>query len=80
MNFFTCTNLYIHCENIFQKRISNSAVPVMGTDEFGMPCRSSKICGKYHIIGHLQAATRTVFQDGFNEIRVGILQEIEVAG
>jgi hypothetical protein len=46
---------------------SNSAV--MGTDEFGMPCRAVKQHGTYHIVGHLQAAPRTVFQKGMEESR-----------
>ena len=46
---------------------SNSAF--MGTDEFGIPCRATKIDGRYHVLGHLQAAPRTVFQTGFNEAR-----------
>jgi len=45
-----------------------SNLAFMGTDEYGIPCRSSKIGGKYHIGGHLQAAPRTVFQNGFNEL------------
>jgi hypothetical protein len=40
----------------------------MGTDEYGLPCRAVKIGGYYHIVGHLQAAPKTVFQNGFNEV------------
>jgi len=39
---------------------SNSSV--MGIDEYGLPCRAVKI------VGHLQAAPKTVFQNGFNEV------------
>jgi hypothetical protein len=44
---------------------SNSSV--MGTDEFGLPCRAVKQHGTYHIVGHLQAAPRTVFQKGMDD-------------
>jgi hypothetical protein len=40
----------------------------LGTDEFGIPCRATKIGGRFHVGGHLQAAPRTVFQNGFNEV------------
>jgi hypothetical protein len=46
---------------------SNSSV--MGTDEFGLPCRAVKQHGTYHIVGHLQAAPRTVFQKGCEDAR-----------
>jgi len=41
---------------------SNSAY--MGTDEFGLPVRAAKASndGKYHIVGDLQAAPKTVFE------------------
>jgi len=41
---------------------SNSAY--MGTDEFGLPVRAAKNTsdGKYHIVGDLQAAPKTVFE------------------
>ncbi len=41
----------------------------MGTDEFGLPCRAVKQNGTYHIVGHLQATPKTVFQKGMDESR-----------
>ena len=46
---------------------SNSAY--MGTDEIGLPCRSIKVEGRYHVIGHLQAAPKTVFQNGLAAVQ-----------
>jgi len=41
---------------------SNSAY--MGTDDFGLPCRSTRVGSdsRYHVIGNLQAAPKTLFE------------------
>jgi hypothetical protein len=48
---------------------SNSAI--MGTDDQGLPCRAHKIPGdsKYHIIGKMQAAPRTLFEKVMGEAK-----------
>jgi hypothetical protein len=54
------------CDTLLIDIWSNMAF--MGTDEYGIPSRASKSGGRYHIIGSLQAAPRTVFQNGLNEV------------
>jgi len=54
------------CDTLLIDIWSNMAF--MGTDEYGIPNRATKIGGRYHIVGHLQAAPRTVFQNGLNEV------------
>ena len=50
----------------------------MGTDEFGLPCRAAKSNSdsRYHLVGNLQAAPKTLFE----KIMRDVVPPIESAG